>query len=92
MLDRNAFAEVQDRDVLRITATSSAAAQQPCNKFKIQNDAVSATVSSDAPTGWMKLWFIHGKCTSNRMWPHQTLAYLHLELCAKAYADGSSSY
>lgn len=66
VLDRNAFAQVQDRDILRITATASAAAQQPWNKFKVQNDAVSATVSSDAPTGWMKLWFIHGKRTPNR--------------------------
>lgn len=94
VLDRNVLAQVQDRDVLRITATASAAAKQPCNIFKIQDNAVSAIVSADEmPAGWMKLRFIHGKCTPNRKCaPHQTLEHLHLELCARVYADENSSY
>lgn len=95
-LDRNAFAEVQDREILRISTTASGTAQQPCNYFKIRGDSV-LTVRPDEmkvlPPGWLKLWFIHGKCMTNRASAlHQTLAYLHLALGVETYTNVSSSY
>lgn len=68
-LDRNAFTEVQDREVLRISTNVSGTAQQPYSYFKIRGETVLNVGLQEwkvLPSGWLRMWFFHSKCMTNR--------------------------
>lgn len=83
-LDRDAFAEVHNRAVLRITTTAFAPAQRSGNDGKIQAGGFAGPRSDDLPFE-MRLGVIHGKCIVNPRHPH-------IVLPAMAYTNGNSSF
>lgn len=83
-LDRDAFAEVHNRAVLRITTTAFAPAQGWGNDGNIQAGAFADPRSDYVPYA-MEICVIHGKCMVNLRHPHVVLSTV-------AYTNGSSSY
>lgn len=83
-LDRNAFAEVHTRAVLRVATTTSAPAQNPENDgCKVQDGDVAVLRFGHE----FNLCFIHGKFMVN---PRHLQA--HVEFSVVTYTDGRSAH
>lgn len=75
-LDRDAFAAVHNRAVLRITTTTVAPAQHPGNDGIIQTGGVANQGAGCLVLeGRMSLYVVHGKCTMNPRYSHARAWY-----------------
>lgn len=88
-LDRNAFAEVHNHAILRITTPALAPAKMAGNDGNIQAGGFEGPAPGNLPPHRiLKFCVIHGKCILNPRYLYARMWYSP----AVAYTDGSSSY